>query len=120
MYAVIKEKNYLLATLPDGTDVGIRNPKELIITDGAIVKGEVKTETKQIQYESGEWSRSMRTDTWFEIDSVNPTNGSFRKIKNMVAKMTPDERISFFDEITAGYCKYCGIDNPKCPCNRDE
>lgn len=33
--------------------------------------------------------------------------------------MTEQERVDFWQELQDGYCKHCGTDDPRCPCNND-
>ncbi len=50
------------------------------------------------------------------VDAISLT------INNLLAEMTPQERVDFWESLQAGYCKHCGGEWPVggCQCENDE
>lgn len=45
---------------------------------------------------------------------------AFRALRAQMKNMTPEGRVEVFQQITEGYCKHCGTNNPHCQCENDE
>jgi hypothetical protein len=43
-----------------------------------------------------------------------------RQLRELLPSLTGDQRLAVFGDITEGYCKECGTDNPDCQCWNDE
>ena len=41
-------------------------------------------------------------------------------LRECLISMKPEKRLRVFEEVMAGFCRYCGIDNPDCQCWNDE
>lgn len=59
--------------------------------------------------------KSHKTD-----EAVVRLNDLLRAIKTEQAVMTDDERVTLWDDISEGYCRYCGSKFVPCYCLRDE
>jgi hypothetical protein len=61
---------------------------------------------------------------WLEIPpkpSVSTQHKSLlKRISRVLKTLKSEQRKELFDEITNGYCKACGCDDPYCPCENDE
>lgn len=52
-----------------------------------------------------------------------PRSASLAQVRELVAKMTNEQRLEFFAAVKNGYCPHCGRDlnEPRgCQCNNDE
>lgn len=41
-------------------------------------------------------------------------------IREVLTAASPAARVELFDEVEAGYCRYCGTDKLPCHCQNDE
>lgn len=48
----------------------------------------------------------------------------FCRLRELLAAMTPDQRVDLFKLVVTGYCQHCGVctdEMPRgCPCTNDE
>lgn len=42
------------------------------------------------------------------------------ELRKFLEEISPEGRVAYFEKVQEGYCKHCGIDDPRCQCTNDE